>query len=355
MALPPLLHHEAIRERLRVIFPEGTPAREHILKPVTARLLFSALYIGAIEGEDRWLAPRHIYRMTDDLAADASEATRLGFYRNVPRSGEASWYADNSREGGRDEGMRQGLLPLNAMMMRTEVATTSREGRYALRRDFVDLLDPSLDDAAFVQAAEAWGKIHLSGAARARAAILRQQEAAHVSVTLPRGGSIMLPYGTSPLITKDVVEKFAPRFLGNPAVAWISDSAVKKYKDDTLERDLQIRLDVAKLLPDVVLVDLDPPGRPGRVLIVFVEVVSSDGAVTEGRKEALLALLAASPMGYAADDAAFVTAYEHRRAPPVARALREIAWGTYAWFRSDPDHLIKLADLDPAERKLSEL
>jgi len=177
----------------------------------------------------------------------------------------------------------------------------------------------------------------------------------NVTVNHPQGGSSVLPAGDSPIITKAVVEEFARRFLGKPAVVWISDSKNKRFSDDRFEKVLQIKLDVAKVLPDVILVDLAPPGRPGKLLIVFVEVVSSDGAITEQRREELLTLVVASPRGYKPEDAVFVTAYRDRQAPPVARAMHQLAWRSFAWFMSEPDHIVQLHGADTVPKKVAGL
>jgi hypothetical protein len=52
------------------------------------------------------------------------------------------------------------------------------------------------------------------------------------------------------------------------------------YKNAHLEGSLGITIDPSKTLPDLILVDMDPPGRPGRFLMVFVEVVASEGRLT---------------------------------------------------------------------------
>ena len=343
---------------------------------MTAKVVFSTLYIGAVaplevaeavgegdEGKDgsadpgaftdapssRWMAPRHLYRMRDSLAAQSDIPTRIGFYRQVPRSSDESWYADNSREGGRDEGVRQGLIPLNAMVKRTDVSTTSMEGRYALHPDFAALLDPRLKEDALAEAIQKWREVYLTTSALMRAALAGQVEGKTVTVTHPQGGSTVLPFGESPEITKAVVEEFGKRFLKQPAVVWISDSAKKIFSDDLLNKTLKISLDVATLLPDIIMVDMARPN----VKFVFVEVVSSDGPVTEQRKGQLLELLANSPAGWKPEDAMFVTAYKDRQSRPVAKSLRELAWGTFAWFMSEPDHLVQLHAGPP--RKLSSL
>ncbi|MBV1800179.1 BsuBI/PstI family type II restriction endonuclease [Siccirubricoccus sp. G192] len=136
----------------------------------------------------------------------------------------------------------------------------------------------------------------------------------------------------------------------------MSDSASKQpFRDAPLERALGITLDAATLLPDVVLVDLDPPGRPGEVLLVFVEVVASDGPVTEQRQRALLDLIAASPRRYRPEDAAFVTAYMDRGGDPARRTLPALAWRSFAWFVSEPDRLLQLHDGTTAAKRLAAL
>lgn len=347
--MPPLLPVERIQERLALIFPNGIPSREFIIRLNTARTVFAALYVGAIEGTSRWLAPRHVYRMRPALEGVSDPDARLAYYKKVPPSGEGVWYADNSREVTRDEGVRRGLIPLNAMVLRTGVETTSMEGRYALSRDFACLLAPALTGAELKAAAERWRQTYLSGAAISRAAVIHDLDAEGVEVSLPQGGSIVLPAGESPRMTKHVVEVFSKSFLAKPIVAWISDSREKVYSNDRLVRAMQIEIDAARLLPDVILVDLDPPGRPGRLLVVFVEVVFSDGPVDEGRQRQLWKLLADSPRGYRPEDAAFVTVYTDRGSRPAGRATRELAWRSFAWFVSEPEHLVQFHGQPPTK------
>ncbi len=363
MNLPALLDPATIRARLQLVFPEGTPDRIYLVREMTARTVFTALYIGAIDGQARWFAPRHVVRMSNAQAARHDDASRLAYHdaMNKPAAPtpEGRWYAENSREPLRDEVIRQGLVPMNAVVERSGVPTTSPKGRYALTAAFSALFDPALHGPAFQAAADEWAKQFLSPAARARAALVRSSSATasgNITVQCPSGPSVVLPPGPSPTITKAVIEEFAPRFLGDPRVAWISDSASKQpFRDAPLESALQITLNAASLLPDVILVDLDPPGRPNEVLIVFVEVVASDGPVTEQRKAALLDLISKSPRSYGPGDVAFVTAYSDRQADPARRTMSALAWRSFAWFLSEPDRLIQLHDGLPETKKLSKL
>lgn len=363
MTLPPLTPWQKVRERLHIIFPEGIPDRQFLIRDMAAKTVFVALYVGAIEGRDRWLAPRHVVRMGDRQAAEQDQHERDDYYAVMTRPNSPSppdrWYAENSREPLRDEVIRQGLVPVNAMIERRGVPTTSPLGRYALQGDFADLFHPGLGGGRFEDVAEQWRAEYMSASALARAALVRSSastSSANIAVQCPKGPSIILPPGPSPAITKAVIEVFAPKFLGDPRVAWVSDSATKRpFRDAPLEKALQIRLDAAEMLPDVVLVDLEPPGRRNRVLIVFVEVVASDGPVTEQRRRALLDLIAASPRRYGPEDAAFVTAYADRGADAARRTISALAWRSFAWFVSEPDHLLQLHDGTTAGQKLAAL
>ena len=363
MTLPDLLDWRTVRSRLQAIFPEGTPDRAFLIREATSRTVFTALYVGAVEGAERWIAPRHVVRMSDAQASRQDAGARNAYYEAINRPKAPSppdrWYADNTREPLRDEVIRQGLVPVNAMIERAGLPTTSPLGRYALQRGFAELLDPACKDQDFDVAVAAWRARNLSPAALARAALVRASAstaAANITVHFPSGPSIVLPPGPSQQIVKAVVEVFAPKFLGDPRVVWISDSASKRpFRDAPLEHALQITLDTAELLPDIVLVDLAPPGRPGRILIVFVEAVASDGPVTQQRQSALLNLLAASPRSYPPEDAAFVTAYLDRSGDAARRTHPLLAWRSFAWFASEPDHLLQLHDATTASRKLSML
>jgi BsuBI/PstI restriction endonuclease domain/BsuBI/PstI restriction endonuclease HTH domain len=363
LSLPALLDWHAVHERLRLIFPDGVPERSFLVREATARTIFVALYVGAVDGSERWIAPRHVVRMSDAQAAQRDDTARLTYHQALNGAKAPSppgrWYADNTREPLRDEVIRQGLVPANAMIERGGLPSTSPLGRYALRQAFAALFDPESKGTKLELAAEEWRIHNLSAAALARAALVRTSAitaSGNIAVHFPSGPSIILPPGPSQRIMKAVIEVFAPAFLGDPRVVWISDSASKRpFRNAPLEHALQITLDAAQLLPDIVLVDLAPPGRAGKVLIVFVEVVASDGPVTEQRKQALLDLIASSPRRYQPEDAAFVTAYLDRSTGPARRALPTLAWRSFAWFVSEPDHLVQLHDETTAGRKLAAL
>ena len=338
--LPPYVPRELVAERLPLIFTAGVENRGYCTRELAASTVFAALYIGAVEGCGSFLGPVHVYRMTPDQAAMASDADRLGYVaairakRDVPGK---SWYADNTREPIRDETLRDGLVAVGAVLRREDLPTTSGAPRYALKADFAALFNPALTGSDLADAIAAYQAKHLSPAALARVAIMLAGVTASTSavpVTFPNGHTRNLAPGPSSIISKAVVEVFATRFLENPAVLWLSESGNKVVVEDlNLAAKLGLRIEPDKTLPDLILADV---GRADP-LFVFVEVVATDGAMHQRRKDAILALTDAA--GFPRDHVAFLTAYAHREASGYRKTVSQLAWGSFAWFAAEPDHL----------------
>lgn len=56
------------------------------------------------------------------------------------------------------------------------------------------------------------------------------------------------------------------------------------------------------------------------------------------RKEALLDI--AIKAGFQKEQVAFVTAFMDRVSAPYRKLSAILAWGTFAWFVSEPDHIV---------------
>lgn len=141
--------------------------------------------------------------------------------------------------------------------------------------------------------------------------------------------------GISSAIAKAVVEVFAPKFLQDPGIVLLSESQAKIIKrDEDLISRLRLQIEPGGNLPDILLVDLGPR----EPLLVFVEVVATDGAVTAERKEALLRIATAT--GYRRQQVAFVTAYQDRGSSGFKKTVSRLAWGSFGWFATEPDHLL---------------
>ncbi len=354
-ALPPYITRAEVQRRLPLIFPEGSPNRLYCTREMAASTVFALLYIGAVEGTGRFLGPKHVYRMSDEQASLLEDDARLAFAQQALKPSFAPagkpWYADTTREPIRDETLREGLVAVGAVVVREGVPTTSSKPRYALVPDFAALFDPGLTSGPFDAACVAWQQARLSAGALARVQLQRAGAAAGmqgVLVTFPSGETRRLVAGPSSIITKAVVEEFATAFLEQPAVIWLSESGNKVVaRDDKLASQIGLGIRPDKDLPDIILADLGP----SEPLLVFVEVVATDGPVTSRRQQALLEVAAA----FHPENVAFVTAYRDREAPAFRKTFGQIAWRSFVWFASEPRQIVGLHDTAVDDVRLSEL
>ena len=358
MPLPPLLPVPDIHERLQSIFPEGTANRNYVTREIAAKSVFVMLYMGAAEGTDRWLRPDQVTRMTDAQAASTGDADRKAWAKESMRPAkgyiEGRWYAANTREPIRDETLREGLVRMGAVKEREGLPTTSPKGRYALTEGFTALFDPDLTGGALQTAIEEWQSGSLSSGALARVAIMRRGAVARegrVLVTFPSGETRHMEPGPSSVISKAVVEEFTPRFLQLPGVIWLSESRNQVVaRDDRLAQDIGLTIQPDRNLPDLILADLGP----AEPLLVFVEVVATAGPVSEARQAAMMAI--ATEAGFNEGQVAFVTAYADRDDAAFKGSVSELAWRSFAWFMSEPDHIMVLHRGTDAEQvRLSDL
>ncbi len=357
MPLPPLSPVPEIHERLQVIFPEGTSNRNYVTREIAAKTVFVMLYLGAIEGTDRWLRPDQVTRMTDQQAGSIDEAARQAWTLESMRSVgniEGRWYAANTREPIRDETLREGLVRMGAVKEREGLPTTSPSPRYALAGGFAALFDPALSGADLETTIQQWQKATLSRGALARVAIMRRGAVARegrVLVNFPSGETRDMEPGPSSVISKAVVEEFAPRFLEDPGVIWLSESRNQVApRDDRLAWAIGLTIRQDKNLPDLILVDIGP----SEPLLVFVEVVATAGPVTSARQTALMTI--ATEAEFKEEHVVFVTAYADRGDAAFKTTASELAWRSFAWFMSEPNHIMVLHHGADAEHvRLSDL
>lgn len=355
MSLPVIPSLGTILERLPLIFPEGTENRGYVIRDMAAKTIYVMFYAGAVDGLERWIRPSQVVNMGDSQAVLTDNESReswiaMTFSKKKIQPSDA-WYAENTREPIRDETIRSGLIPCNAVVERKGIATTSSKPRYCLNQSFAALFDEALDGEALVFAIHEWQEQHLNKAALSRIRLLKSGAtiaADAVVVTFPNGEKRMLAPGPSSVIAKAVIEVFAPSFLKTPAVLWLSESGNKVVaRDEGLAHALGLKIDASKALPDIILVDLGDDRTGADMLVVFVEVVATDGPISRERKITLTRL--AIDAGFSEKHLAFLTAFKDRSATSFRKAIPELAWGSYAWFASEPEHLIDLKDGAPVK------
>lgn len=337
--LPPV---KEIHQRIQEIIPEQLDPRGWVRREMGARIVFVMLYGCAVEGRDRWIRPTAVTDMTDSQANRQDSAARVAWLDLVqsparPRDIVGRWYGENTREPIRDESLRA-MLDLGVALERPGIPTTSPKPRYALAAPFAGLFDPKLSDKELADAIAAWQEAHFSRAAQMRIALARKRatgDSESVLVTLPNGEVRQLAPGPSSSLTRAAIESFALRFLAQPAVILLSESATKlTYRDEEIASAVGLQIQVSATLPDVLLADLgvDPP------LLVFVECVASDGPISERRKAELCQIAAEG--GYASSDCAFVTVFHDRTSSPFRSMANALAWGSFVWFETEPDDLV---------------
>jgi hypothetical protein len=340
--LPKYVTREIILERLQIIFPEGTVNRNYLVREMAASTIFTMLYIGAIEGSGVQLGPMHVYRMTHEQAVQSSNQDRLDYRtkalaRNFNPAG-LRWYADNTREPIRDETLREGLINIGAVISLQGIPTTSSRPRYMLRQAFAELFNPDLKSDAFDGKVKIWQQAHLSKSARTRislAALGKVTDEEEILVVFPNSETRKLSAGLSSIISKAVVENFTRLFLDKPGVLWLSTSDSKVVaRDEKLASSIGLNIQVDKDLPDIILVDLGPEDP----LVVFVEVVATDGPISERRQAALYELT--DQAGFNRSQIAFVTAYLDRNSTGFKKTNGSLAWNSFAWLVSEPENII---------------
>lgn len=350
VSLPELLSIEEVQGRLARIFPESFPDRTILVGLTAARAVFVFLYGGFLEGHGRFLRPSYIYLFTQEQAELTTEEDRQHWLLRVRRLGHriagARWYADNSRETIRDDLMRNQLLRLGILHKLPGVPTTSSVPIYYLAADFANLFGPSLTEENLELALEKWRIEHLGEATLQRMALKAQgiqAKAGDVFIEMPDGSRIRVAAGPSTDILKGLIEDYAPRHMKKPQVLWISSSDKKSYPQYVEWTDsVGLTFGLNNELPDLILLDMSKTGH-----FVFCEIVATDGAVTESRKEALLSLVRLSKIPETA--VRFLTAFEDRGAAPFRKNFSSLALNTMVWFRTEPDLLMILSKLNKQE------
>lgn len=344
--LPPYISREEVSKRLPLIFPEGTPNRNYCIRDLAASTIFTMLYIGAVEDNSIYISPLHVYRMTNEQSALAEEKDRLAYNNASSKKGfqpeGKRWYADNTREPIRDETLREGLLQVGAVKQLSDVTTTSSKPRYFLQKEFALLFDPKLKDNELKLAIQDWQENYLSASALARiklAGLSAKSSSNKVSIKFPDGEVKNVSPGPSSDISKAVIEVFANSFLREPVILWLSTSDTK-VSNNEMASSIGLKIDASQDLPDIILADLGEK----EPLLVFVEVVATDGAITERRQQAIYKITRSA--NFKPNQVAFVTAYKDRQSSGFKKTFSHLAWNSFAWFMTEPDKIVIFKDGD---------
>lgn len=342
--LPPFASLLFVRERLSLIFPESFPDRSILIGEMAARMVFVALYGAFVDGLGRYFRPSTVIRFgfpQTEKITDEERHTWIASCHTPGQKALGQWYADNTREPLRDDLIRNRAIPLGMILKREGVATTSPAPIYCLAESFAKLFDPTIDEESLVELIALWQERNLDPMVLQRMRLLRRTgvKEGQVMVTLPTTGTTLrLPPGEASVITRDVCEALLEQIMVAPVVVHVSTSEIKTFRELSGEaEDIGLHLNASAELPDIVVADT---GHADGLRLVFIEVVHSDGPITELRKECLLKIAADS--GIPRKHVRMITAFEDRNSYPFKKRISELARGSDVWFRSEPGLLIRL-------------
>ena len=162
-----------------------------------------------------------------------------------------------------------------------------------------------------------------------------------IPVRFPDGKLVKLSPGSHNKLQKAVVEQFASRFVEDPKLLYLGDTAKKNLliRSEVL-KNLGFPITEHDKLPDVVIYD------ENRNWLFLVEAVTSHGPMSYKRVLELELILANCSAGLI-----YVSAFPDMT--EFRRHTSDIAWDTEVWIADLPEHLIHFNGdrfLGPRER-----
>ncbi len=240
--------------------------------------------------------------------------------------------AENTRESYRKGSLRP--LCEEGLVIRHQLSTNDPKTFYRLHPDILRLM------TCPAPLERRWLAQELASRLSQGEGWRQQQRKAEVPMEVGQAQPFFLSPGAHSLLTAEVVEHYASRFMVKPRVVYLGDTRHKDgYQNRDLMRELNLPIQVTANLPDVILL-CEAERR-----LVVVEVVVSSGPISASRM-AQLDQLVAQPqsLGYRLR---YVTAFPNRRI--LRRFIEEIAWGTDVWVASEPEGVIHFGREDEME------
>lgn len=149
-----------------------------------------------------------------------------------------------------------------------------------------------------------------------------------IPVRFPDGKLVRLSPGAHNRLQRAVVEQFAPRFVENPQLLYLGDTAKKNlFIQATVLKNLGFPITEHDKLPDVIIYD------EKRNWLFLIEAVTSHGPMSKKRVLELELTLASCSAGLI-----YVSAFPDMT--EFRRHTNEIAWDTEVWIAELPEHLI---------------
>lgn len=254
-----------------------------------------------------------------------NDGARIHDILNFARDVIGKKVAENTREAYR----KTSLAPLMnyGMVVRHQLTTNDPNTYYRLHPDFSRLFfeeDIEEQNKLIKQLQKQLTKIKGQKIQKA----VRGKE---ISVQFDDKQIFFLSSGEHNLLEKAVVEIFGHAFLDKPQTVYLGDTARRKgYQNRPLMRKLNLPIDTATTLPDVILFS-DPESH-----LVIVEAVTSSGPINSIRLEQLHKFTRGpKKLGV---KISYISAFPSRYV--FRKFVEEIAWGSSVWIENEPNNIV---------------
>ena len=153
-----------------------------------------------------------------------------------------------------------------------------------------------------------------------------------ILITTNENEQINLSPGRHSKLIKEIIEKFAPRFLSGSTLLYVSNAGDKcSYSDNEAFEKLGFKINEHDKMPDVIFY------HPDKKLLILVESVTSHGQTShvhfDNKRQLELRELFKTDLKMV-----FISAFPNKQT--FSRFCPEIAWETNVWISDHPTHMI---------------
>jgi len=254
-----------------------------------------------------------------------SEGARIHDILNFARDVIGKKVAENTREAYR----KTSLAPLMnyGIVVRHQLSTNDPNTYYRLQPVFIRLFSEENIEERNRLIKQLQRQLTKLTGRKVRRAIQGKE----ISVQIGDKQIFSLSSGEHNLLEKSVVAIFGQAFLDKPQTVYLGDAAPRKgYQNRTLMRRLNLPIDTAASLPDVILFS-----EPESYLVI-VEVATSSGPINSIRLEQLHKFTKGPrKLGF---KVSYVSAFPSRAV--FRRFVEEIAWGSSVWIENESNNIV---------------
>ena len=253
------------------------------------------------------------------------EGARIHDILNFARNVISKQVAENTREAYR----KTSLAPLMnyGIVVRHQLSTNDPNTYYRLHPDF----GPLFSEENNKKRTQILTRLKDQLTKYKKQTTRKPLKGKEVIVQINNKQTFALSPGEHNLLEKSVVEIFGHAFMSKPQIVYLGDTAPRKgHQNRTLMRKLNLPIDTAASLPDVIL--LSEPEHH----LVIIEVVTSSGPVNSIRLKQLEKFaLGPKRLSY---KVSYITAFPSRAV--FRRFVEEIAWESSVWIENEPNNIV---------------